>query len=768
MATATNLGFPRMGANRDLKKAVEAYWGGKITADSLLETAKELRRSHWSLQAAAGIAQGHIPSNDFSFYDQVLDHSVLFSAIPERYAGVPVKSELDLYFAMGRGLQKKEEGIDVPAMEMKKWFDTNYHYIVPEFKADQTFALGANPKPVAQFLEAKALGIETRPVILGPISYLHLGKPARGVAAFDHLSLLPALLPAYEALFAELAKAGAQWVQLDEPVLCLDLPAHYKSEFAAAYGRLAAAAPALKILLASYFGTIGDNLNSVISLPIAGLHLDLVRAEGDLDTVLARKSEFSFNLSLGVINGRNIWKADLEKAIAKVDRAVAALGVDRVLVAPSCSLLHSPHGLAAETKMDKQILDWLAFAVEKLDEISVVSRAVKNGAHSVKEQLESNKKSLEARRVSSLIHDPVVQARHKAITPEMIKRQSPFPARYAAQQARLSLPAFPTTTVGSFPQTKEVRVARQNLKKGAYTQEQYDEFIKQEIQKCIKFQEDVGLDVLVHGEFERNDMVEYFGENLKGYAFSANGWVQSYGSRCVKPPIIYGDVSRPVAMTVEWTKYAQTLTTKPMKGMLTGPVTMLCWSFVRDDQPRRITTEQLALAIRDEVQDLEAAGIPVIQIDEPAIREGLPLRRSDWTAYLRWAADAFLLSSTGVRDDTQIHTHMCYSDFQDIFTAIKDLDADVITIESSRSDLKLLSAFNGDSYPNAIGPGLYDIHSPRVPSTEEMHHRVKEMLKYMDSKLLWINPDCGLKTRGWTETDAALRNLVEVAIRMRN
>ncbi|KAI8815704.1 cobalamin-independent synthase [Fimicolochytrium jonesii] len=756
MVAPTNLGFPRMGGNRELKKLVENYWSGKLDQKALLAGAKNLRAEHWTIQKQAGVQDGHIPSNDFSFYDQVLDHLLLFNVIPQKYQGL--QFPLEAYFAMGRGLQK--EGVDVPAMEMKKWFDTNYHFIVPEFTENQQFKL-ATRKPIEEFQEAKALGIKTRPVILGPITFLRLGKAAKG-QNFDPISLLDRLLPVYEELLRELASAGAEWVQLDEPVLTFDLPAEFKDLYAKAYKKLSGI-NGIKLLVANYFGRLGDNLEIVADLPINALHVDLVRAPEELDAVLKVAQDKDFILSLGLINGRNIWKADLDAAIATAHRAVGLLGSDRVLVAPSCSMLHTPHSLEAEVKMDKQILDWLSFSVEKLHELVVVAKAVDNGEDSVKAALDANRKSMNARRTSPLIHDKVVQGEMKAVTEDMFKRQSPFPTRAAAQQAKLNLPSFPTTTVGSFPQTKEVRVARQKLKKGEWTVEEYDKFIKEETIKCIRFQESVGLDVLVHGEFERNDMVEYFGENLKGYVFSQNGWVQSYGSRCVKPPIIYGDVSRPNPMTVYWSTFAQEQTKKAMKGMLTGPVTMLQWSFVRDDQPRRDTAFQLALAIRKEVQDLEKAGIPVIQIDEPAIREGLPLRRSDWAAYLHWAARAFLLSSTGVKDDTQIHTHMCYSDFNDIFSTIQALDADAITIENSKSDLKLLTAFEKFGYTNGIGPGLYDIHSPRVPSEEEMRERLAEMLKYLRKELVWVNPDCGLKTRGWPETERALSNMCRVA-----
>ncbi|KAI8843566.1 cobalamin-independent synthase [Chytridium lagenaria] len=691
MVTPTNLGFPRIGGNRELKKLVENHWSSKLDTKSLLLGVKNLRAEHWTLQSKAGIANGHIPSNDFSLYDQVLDHLILFDVVPQRYRGL--EYPLETTFAMGRGLQKPEIGVDVPAMEMKKWFDTNYHFIVPEFHADQSFTLRGR-KPIDEFLEAKALGITTRPVLLGPISLLRLGKPTKGLV-FDPITLLDHLIPAYESLLHQLSAA-------DPPryLLC----------------------------------RLGDNITLIDALPIQALHVDLIRAPEELDALIALAHRNTLTLSLGVINGRNIWKSDLSIAISKIQRAVTVLGTNKVWVAPSCSLLHSPHSLDAETAMSKDILDWLSFAVEKLHEIVLVSKAVNEGQENpiIAKALADNLASLKARRESPLINDPTVRAEMKAVTEDMFRRRSAFSQRYASNKPNSTFPFSQPPPSGRSPDQRK----------------QYDDFIQQETIRCIRFQEQVGLDVLVHGEFERNDMVEYFGENLDGYVFSKNGWVQSYGSRCVKPPIIYGDVARPRPMTVSWSHFAQSQTTKPMKGMLTGPVTMLQWSFVRDDQERRETAFQLALAIRKEVGDLEKAGIPVIQIDEPAIREGLPLRRTDWEEYLKWAARAFLLSSTGVRDDTQIHTHMCYSDFNDILPTIQSLDADVITIENSKSDLKLLTAFDRQNYTNAIGPGLYDIHSPRIPSTEEMQERLQAMLKYLKKELVWVNPDCGLKTRG--------------------
>ena len=698
---SSNLGFPRMGENRELKKLVESHWAGDVSQADLFTGAKNIRASHWKLQQSQGIS--HIPSNDFSFYDHVLDHIHLFGVVPPRYEPVATQEAAaavstatatanlgtKAYFAMARGLQLLDKGIDVGSMEMKKWFDTNYHYIVPEFVPGQTFRLSTFspdglPKPVSEYLEAKALGIETRPVILGPLSFLLLGKSGDSARPFtsaaDALTFLDALLPVYRQLFSQLREAGVQWIQIDEPVLCLDLspleviaPAYHR-----AYAALRESAPGVKFLLATYFGELRENFQGIVTvLPIDALHIDATRSTPAQVTTVIETLPATFSLSLGVIDGRNIWKVDLRKVLPVVRLAAAKLGPSRVLVAPSCSLLHSPHSLAHEAgKITPDILDWLAFATEKLAEVGFLAEAashpeldLESGAPLSPEFQElrlfysNNQLSNERRRTSARIHVPAVKSRLAAVTPEMLKRQSPFASRRVSQRKRLTtLPAlFPTHTIGSFPQTKEVRAARNAFRNNKSTQAEYDAFLRDEIRVCVKMQEDCGLDVLVHGEFERTDMVEYFGENLEGYVFTANGWVQSYGSRCVKPPVIFGDVSRPKPMTVDTTVFAQSLTKKPMKGMLTGPVTILQWSFVRDDQPRRDTCFQIALAIRDEVTDLEKAGIACIQIDEPAIREGLPLRHVDWDGYLQWAVDSFLLSSTGVADDTQMHSHMCYS-----------------------------------------------------------------------------------------------------------
>ncbi len=745
MAIASNLGFPRMGAGRELKVALEAFWSGKTNEAALLETAKTLRRNHWQLQKSLGITQ--IPSGDFSFYDHVLDTISMVGAVPPRYREAGLADGLATYFAMARGAG------GAIAMEMTKWFDTNYHYIVPEFAVDQTFRL-ASTQPVDAFLEAAALGIHTRPVLLGPVSFLLLGKMEGGASP---LVLLDRLLPVYEAVLAKLSEAGADWIQIDEPMLALDLSSDARTAFATAYHRLGRLSERLRLLVATYFEGLHDNLPTAVSLPVAGLHIDLVRAPHQLDAVLeATPSHLS--LSLGVVDGRNIWKSDLTRVDALIKKAVARLGADRLFIAPSCSLLHVPVDLDLETGLDAELRGWLSFAKQKLQEVAQLTQAV-----TTPDAFSENRQAIAGRAASQRIHVPAVAARTAAASPALLKRQHPYPERERAQAARLGLPLFPTTTIGSFPQTPDVRAARAEFKSGRQTQAQYDGFLRGQIEHAIRFQEEIGIDVLVHGEFERNDMVEYFGEQLAGFAFTKNGWVQSYGSRCVKPPIIFGDVSRPAPMTVAWSQFAQTLSPRPVKGMLTGPVTILKWSFVRDDQPLADTCNQIAFAIRDEVVDLEAAGIGIIQIDEPAIREGLPLRRAEWKGYLSWAVDAFRLSTSGVRDETQIHTHMCYAEFNDIIEAIGAMDADVISIETSRSQMALLSAFTGYQYPNAIGPGVYDIHSPNVPTRADMAMLLKKALAVLSPAQLWVNPDCGLKTRRWEEVKPALIEMVEAA-----
>jgi 5-methyltetrahydropteroyltriglutamate--homocysteine methyltransferase len=758
MALSHNLGFPRIGARRELKQATEAYWRGERSREELLATAAELRRRHWLLQRDAGIDL--IPSNDFSLYDHVLDACALVGAVPERYRWAGEQVDLETYFAMARG------GTDVTAMEMTKWFDTNYHFIVPELTPEMSFRL-ATRKPLEELQEAMALGIPTRPVLLGPLTFLLLGKP-RGAHAegWDRLSLLDPLLGVYERLLAELAEAGAEWVQLDEPCLVQDRTAPERAAYPHAYERLSRAAPRLRLLLATYFDDLGDNLATALSLPVQAIHLDVAHAPQRLDAALdALPAEKS--LSLGVIDGHNIWRTDLSQALTLLERARQRLGSERLLVAPSCSLMHVPIDLEQETRLDAEIRNWLAFATQKLGEVALLTRALNEGRESVAREWEENARALAARRASPRIHNLEVHARQQAVTEGMQRRAQPFSERRPRQRAHLRLPLFPTTTIGSFPQTAEVRAARARFRRGELSAEGYEAFLRDEMQRTIALQEEIDLDVLVHGEFERNDMVEYFGEQLDGFAFTEHGWVQSYGSRYVKPPIIFGDVRRPRPMTVRWSTYAQSLTRRPVKGMLTGPVTILQWSFVRDDQPREETARQIALAIRDEVADLEAAGIRVIQIDEPAFREGLPLRRAGWAAYLEWAVAAFRLAASGVRDETQIHTHMCYSEFNDILEAIAAMDADVITLESSRSQMELLDAFARYHYPNEIGPGVYDVHAPRVPPVDEMVALLRRACQSLAPEQLWVNPDCGLKTRGWDETVPALRHMVEAARVMR-
>ncbi|EGX46285.1 methionine-synthesizing 5- methyltetrahydropteroyltriglutamate--homocysteine methyltransferase [Orbilia oligospora] len=763
MVQSSVLGFPRMGANRELKKATESYWAGKSSVESLIETGKTLRAAHWKIQKDAGV--DIIPSNDFSFYDQVLDHIQLFNAVPERYTKYNL-SPLETFFAMGRGLQRKAtdttEAVDVTSLEMVKWFDSNYHYVRPTLQDNQTFKLSGT-KPIDEFNEAKELGIVTRPVVLGPVSFLHLGKADRGQTV-NPIDLLDSLLPVYEELLTKLAEAGAETVQIDEPVLVLDLPEKTKKAFATAYSKLGALANGPKLVLATYFGDIVHNIDVVPSINhLYGLHIDLVRAPGQLKDVLAAVGEKQI-LSAGVVDGRNIWKTNFSKAIGLVETAVEALGADRVIVATSSSLLHTPHTLASEKKLAADVADWFSFASEKAKEVAIIAKAVTEGSDAVAEELKANAASVKARATSERTNDAAVKDRQAAITEADYSRKSPFPERIAAQSKTLNLPKFPTTTIGSFPQTSEIRVQRNKFTKGEITAEQYEKFIEKEIDDVIAIQEEIGLDVLVHGEPERNDMVQYFGERLNGYVFTTHAWVQSYGSRCVRPPIIVGDISRPAPMTVKESKYAQSKTKKPMKGMLTGPVTCLRWSFPRDDVHQSVQAEQLALALRDEVVDLEKAGIYVIQVDEPAIREGFPLRDGkERDEYLKWAVNSFKLSTAGVEDGTQIHSHFCYSDFQDMFSLISDLDADVLSIENSKSDAKLLNVFKKEEYPRHIGPGVYDIHSPRIPSYEEIKNRIEEMLAYLKPEQLWIDPDCGLKTRQWTETKPALTNLVNAA-----
>lgn len=763
-----SLGYPRIGNQRELKKASEQYWAGKIPVQQLLQTGKEIRRYNWQLQKDAGIDL--IPCNDFSFYDQVLDTSLMVGAIPERYHDLMQAKQLpdiDLLFAMARGYQK--DGFDVTAMEMTKWFDTNYHYIVPEFTANQKFSLYSH-KVLNEFLEAKDGGFNAKPVLLGPVSYLLLGKEKE--AGFHRLELIRNLLPVYLQVLKHLDDSDVHYIQFDEPCLALNLSEEEQSIVTKTYKEIKAAFPHLHIVLASYFECYGTNLETVLKLPVQTIHLDLVRCPSQLEDILVTDFINSkVHLSLGVVDGRNIWKNDFQYSLSLIQKAIDKIGSDRIWIAPSCSLLHSPCDLELETNdkvLTPELKQWLAFAKQKIGEVVTLKQLAANENSSiVGARLKENIAANESRKTSGLIHNPAVKQRVAGITAQDDQRHNGFAIRKVKQQEALQLPLFPTTTIGSFPQTTEVRSWRAKLKKGVFTQEEYDALIAKETADAIRWQEETGIDVLVHGEFERNDMVEYFGEQLDGFTFSSNGWVQSYGSRCVKPPIIYGDVSRPVPMTLRWTSYAQSLTKQWVKGMLTGPVTILQWSFVRNDQPRSETCTQIALAIRDEVVDLEKVGIRIIQIDEPAIREGLPLRKENWQAYLHWAVKAFRISASGVQDETQIHTHMCYSEFNDIIQNIADMDADVITIECSRSQMELLDAFADFKYPNDIGPGVYDIHSPRVPSKEEMVTLMKKARAVVPADQLWVNPDCGLKTRHWDETKKALEALVEAAKELR-
>jgi 5-methyltetrahydropteroyltriglutamate--homocysteine methyltransferase len=756
--TVATLGFPRIGPRRELKFALEHFWSGATPEVDLKTTATGLRAAAWARQSALGA--DWLPSNDFSLYDHVLDTSMMLGAVPERYGARDGAPDLATYFAMARGTT----GTPAPgcghasltACEMTKWFDTNYHYMVPELSAGQQLSL-ASSKIVDEYREARALGYETRPVLLGPITWLSLAK-GRDVDPFDFLD---EVLGLYSAILGQLAHAGAQWVQIDEPIFVQDLTEQHRIAITRAYAKLPRCG--IKLMLATYFGALDDNLGLVANLPVAGLHIDLVRAPRQLEAVLATVPKQTL-LSLGVIDGRNVWRADLAALLDRLEPIAAARDL---ILAPSCSLLHSPVDLALERKLDREVSQWLAFAVQKIEELTILKTALNQGRAAVAAELAASTAAAAARKISPRVHDTGVAARIAAITRDDRERRSPYPARQRAQAAVLDLPAFPTTTIGSFPQTAEVRHARADHNRGTIDDATYTQFLREETERAVRWQEEVGLDMLVHGEFERNDMVQYFGEQLSGFAFTVSGWVQSYGSRCVRPPILFGDVSRPAPMTVAWWRYAQSLTDKPMKGMLTGPVTILNWSFVRDDQPREASCRQIALAIRDEVLDLEAAGCRAIQIDEAALREGLPLRRRDWQAYLDWAVECFRLSAAGVGDATQIHTHMCYSEFNDILPAIGAMDTDVISIETARSQMELLEGFARYRYPSAIGPGVYDIHAPRVPTEEEMVALMRLAQDHLRPEQLWVNPDCGLKTRKWEEVKPAIAAMVAAARTLR-
>ncbi|MGE3420153.1 MAG: 5-methyltetrahydropteroyltriglutamate--homocysteine S-methyltransferase [Bradyrhizobium sp.] len=760
MTTTHNLGFPRIGARRELKFALESYWKGESSRDDLKTLGAQLRQRHWAEQSGLDL----VPVGDFSFYDQVLDMSFALGNLPERVRGFHGDA-LDNYFrvARGRSAETAEAHADccggVAAGEMTKWFDTNYHYIVPEFTAATEFRLDAS-RLLEQIEEARAQGVKAKPVIIGPVTYLGLGKAKDDS---DKLALLPRLLPVYAELLNALAQHGVEWVQIDEPLLVTELDAEWQHAFNTAYHHLKSCR--VKLLLATYFGQLMDNKYLAANLPVAGLHVDAINGRDDVLPLLGMLPGHKV-LSLGVINGRNIWKTDLTAVLDWLEPLAQRLG-ERLWIAPSCSLLHVPVDLASEKGLDAELKSWLAFALQKLEELRVLAVALRDGRDAVKAQLQANQAALAARRASPRVHNPAVQAAVAGIDPRLGQRESAYAGRAPKQAALLKLPPFPTTTIGSFPQTPEIRHARSEYKAGRLDADGYKAAMRAEIERSVREQEALGLDVLVHGEAERNDMVEYFGEQLDGYAFSQFGWVQSYGSRCVKPPILFGDISRPRPMTVEWITYAQSLTSKPMKGMLTGPVTILNWSFVRDDQPRSASCRQLALAIRQEVLDLEKAGVRVIQIDEAALREGLPLRKSQWNDYLAWAVESFRITANGVRDETQIHTHMCYSEFNDIIASIADMDADVITIETSRSDMELLDAFDDFKYPNEIGPGVYDIHSPNIPSQQHIVQLMKKAAERIPAERLWVNPDCGLKTRRWPEVIPALTNMVEAARTLR-
>lgn len=761
MTVSHILGYPRIGAQRELKKVTEAYWKGDVSRNELEAAGQALRLAHWQTQQAAGLDM--VSVGDFAFYDQVLNVSVMLGAVPSRFHAQDEVSagrvDLDTAFRMARG--RAPSGTPAAACEMTKYFDTNYHYLVPELHQGQTFTL-ATSRLFDEVDEAQQAGFTPKVTLTGPLTWLWLGKTEG--QEFDRLELLDSVLDVYSETLSRLATQGVEWVQLDEPALVQDLPLAWQQAYERAYHRLQSAP--LKLLVATYFGALGDNLSLTTRLPVEGLHIDAVRAPEQVESVIDRLSPHQV-LSVGLVDGRNIWRADLAALRERLLPLKVRLG-QRLWLAPSCSLLHVPVDLHQENELDAELVNWLAFARQKLDEVVTLARLIDNRAMQEDEQrLSEATRALDARRESTRIHQPAVSERLAAVTQEDSQRQSPYAQRAQAQRRLLKLPLFPTTTIGSFPQTDAIRAARRAFKAGELSQADYEARMREEIAYAVERQEALGLDVPVHGEAERNDMVEYFGEQLDGFAFTRFGWVQSYGSRCVKPPIIFGDVTRPAAMTVRWSEYAQSLTQKPMKGMLTGPVTILQWSFVRDDQPRATTCRQIALALRDEVCDLEKAGIHVIQIDEPALREGLPLRQSEWQAYLDWAVESFQLSAAGVADSTQIHTHMCYSEFNDIIGAIAALDADVITIETSRSDMQLLNAFQDFAYPNEIGPGVYDIHTPNIPDIEWMVTLMEKALEKIPAERLWVNPDCGLKTRGWAEVEPALANMVEAAHQLR-
>ena len=751
MIKIASIGYPRIGPKRELKVALENFWKSDISEAELQTVAKDLRRKNWQTQKENGVDL--ISSNDFSFYDQVLDTICLLGAIPKRYKWDGKEVSLKTYFAMARGSQTSE--LDVPALEMTKWFDTNYHYLVPELSKDQAFQLSTN-KPFEEFNEAKKYGFNTKPIILGPLSFLLLAK---GLDGFKTINLLDKILPVYKEIIKKLSELGAEWIQIDEPILVKDLDSQVVSQIKNTLNELKKSSGSSKILVATYFEDLNDEVkNEIFESDIDAVHLDLVRGNRNKSYVKNSKKQ----LSLGLIDGRNVWKADLKEKIEFIKNNTSG----DIIIASSCPLLHTPYDLDLEQKVPQEIKRWLSFSKQKLQELNIIKNFINNNTHQT--ELKKNTDDVQDRKTSKLIHDNAVKDRIKIINKSITDRKSSYILRAKVQKDIFSLPKYPTTTIGSFPQTSDVRQARAKFKRGEIDEKSYDKFLEEKTIDAIRKQEKIGLDVIVHGEFERNDMVEYFGEQLKGFTFTSSGFVQSYGSRCVKPPIIYGNVSRPKPMTVRWSKFAQDQTKQIVKGMLTGPITILQWSFVRDDQPRKNTAQEIAFAIRDEVQDLEKNGIRMIQIDEPALREGLPLKKKDWKEYLEWSVDCFKISSGVVKDETQIHTHMCYAEFEDIINSIAALDADVISIETSRSRMELLTTFEKFKYPNEVGPGVYDIHSPRVPTKDEMKELIKKASKLIDSKRVWVNPDCGLKTRGWPETTAALEKMVEAAKELRN
>ncbi|MTC56169.1 MULTISPECIES: 5-methyltetrahydropteroyltriglutamate--homocysteine S-methyltransferase [Providencia] len=748
------LGFPRVGLKRELKRAQEDYWAGKIDQRALLETGYQLRARHWEQQKNAGVEL--LPVGDFAWYDQVLTTSLLLGNVPPRHQNEDGSIDLDTLFRVARG--RAPTGTPAAAGEMTKWFNTNYHYIVPEFQQGQTFSLSWT-QLFDEVDEALALGHKVKPVLIGPMTYLWLGK-VKG-PAFERLSLLNELLTVYQEILSRLAQKGVEWVQIDEPALVLDLPIEWQQAYLQAYQALSGKT---KLLLTTYFDGISHHLDVIKQLPVQGLHVDVVAGKDDIEK-LHQALPADWVLSLGLINGRNVWKGDLGE---KFQRVKPLLGLRELWIGSSCSLLHSPIDLNGETRLDAEVKSWFAFALQKCEELALLTKVLNQPTADNIAKLEAYSTPIRARKTSSRVNNLTVSQRLAAIQQNDVERASAYESRAERQRQRFNLPLLPTTTIGSFPQTSEIRTLRLDFKKGNVDKLSYRTNISEHIKQAIKEQEILDIDVLVHGEAERNDMVEYFGEHFDGYIFTQNGWVQSYGSRCVKPPVIIGDISRPEAITVEWAKYAQSLTEKPVKGMLTGPVTILCWSFPREDVSRETIAKQIALALRDEVDDLQKAGIGIIQIDEPALREGLPLRRDEWAEYLTWAVDAFKLSAAIAEDDTQIHTHMCYCEFNDIMDSIAALDADVITIETSRSDMDLLDAFEHFDYPNEIGPGVYDIHSPNVPNVEWIVALLRKAAKRVPVERLWVNPDCGLKTRGWEETRQALANMVEAAKKLRN